>query len=76
MAELKVTFDRDADAAYIYLEPSESTSPAKQIVLEDESVRAMIIFDVSQSGQLLGIEVLGAVAAVPAELLEQAEQIG
>lgn len=75
MAELRVTFDRRANAAYIYLEPSESTPPAKQVLLEDDGVNGMVIFDVTEKGRMLGIEVLGATKALPYDLLEQAERI-
>ncbi len=75
MAELRVTFDRSANAAYIYLEPSATTPPARQVVLEERGVNGMVVIDVTKKGRMLGIEILGATKALPYELLEQAERI-
>jgi uncharacterized protein YuzE len=72
MTEMQLTFDRRANAAYTYIEASETTPPAKQILIEDSSVRGMVIIDVNAKGRMLGIKVLGAAKALPYELLEKA----
>ena len=75
MVDLRVTFDRSANAAYIYLEPTEKTPPARQILVEERGVGGMVILDVTAKGRLIGIEVIGATGALPYELLEKAERI-
>jgi uncharacterized protein YuzE len=73
---MKVTYDRLADAAYIYLrterQPGQS---ARTYACDPKAVRGMINLDFDAEGHLLGIEVLPA-RLLPKELLDQAEIIG
>ena len=74
---MKVTYDKSANAAYIYLidhlPPGgvDKTYPCDPI-----EVDGMINLDFDKSGKLIGIEVLDAAKKLPENLLSQAEIIG
>ena len=58
---VEITFDPEADAAYLTIvdriEPGEAVA---QVVVEDDRLRGEVILDLDEAGQLLGVEVLGA----------------
>lgn len=71
---MRITYDPEADAAYVYL-VSEITegSVAQQV----HSIRlphnnGEVTLDLDNTGHILGIEILGATASLPAELLDTA----
>jgi uncharacterized protein YuzE len=65
---MKVTYDKEVDAAYIYLDETvESKSERTKQIKED------IILDFDKKGQLIGIEVLNAKKQLPKRVLEKAE---
>ena len=68
---LKITYDNEADAAYIYLTPSEPQdgTATKQIEVQAD-LDAEIILDVTDANKLQGIEILGASNCLPEELLK------
>jgi uncharacterized protein YuzE len=70
---LRVTFDRGADAAYIYLTDIRPSSVDRTVMVD--GIPEFINLDFDDAGRVLGIEVLGATACLPPELLEQAERI-
>jgi uncharacterized protein YuzE len=53
---MKFTYDKEADAAYIYLEESISKGQSKKTIELNEN----IILDLDDNGKLLGIEILDA----------------
>jgi uncharacterized protein YuzE len=61
---LDITYDPEADAAYIQLDPGE--------IVESEEVTAGIIFDYDREGRVLGIEVLHASKLLPVSALADA----
>lgn len=66
---MRVTYDPDADAAYLYLTDSLAAgAAARQLAVPDENPRFVLDFDSGDT--LLGIEVLGARQALPAAVLE------
>lgn len=68
---MKIEYDQEADAAYIYLkDPIEDGEASKQVVVSEE-----IILDYNSKGKLLGIEVLHAKKNLTKELLQQAESL-
>jgi uncharacterized protein YuzE len=73
---MRVTYDPEVDASYIYLraiEPggSKTTVPVR----EAEGVAAgNLILDFDADGRLIGIEVLCASRVLPCELLAEAER--
>lgn len=76
MAQLKVTYDEAANAAYIYLNPgAEGAKVARMYACNPIEVDGMINLDFDGSGRLLGIEVLAARTKLLPELLAMAEDI-
>jgi uncharacterized protein YuzE len=73
---LCITYDRRADAAYIYLTeigPGEVTSGS---TLDRHMDMASVNCDFNDADQLVGIEVLGASRVLSPDLLAGAEQLG
>ena len=72
---MRVTFDRSANAAYIYLTTIPPGGAARQHVVDERHARGQIILDLDSKGRLIGVEVLNATAALPVEVLDAAERI-
>lgn len=78
MANLKVTYDKAAGAAYIYLTDPTSPAAAKSSFMyacDPLKVNGMINLDFDAEGRLIGVEVLDARAKLPPHLLDQAERL-
>ena len=73
---MRVTYDISADAAYIYLREIGPGEAAATLPLDPIEAHGTINLDLDADGRLIGIEVLGASAALPRELLDRAEIIG
>ena len=74
---MKITLDRRADAAYIYLRDIPPGDVESTYGCDPSEIYGhMIHLDFDSSGILIGIEVLDASKALPKELLDQAEIIG
>lgn len=72
---MRVTYDRSVDAAYIYLaDPIEPGGAAFTYACDPNEVGGMIHLDFSDTGRLLGIEVLAASKLLPGDLLDRAEE--
>ncbi len=74
---LEITFDREADAAYISLEPS---SLLTGLHLSTPSARVQeltqgINIHLDGEGRILGIEILGAKTLLPETLLSRAQDM-
>lgn len=69
--QLRVTFDSDVNAAYIYLgdEPESGWRRGKTILLDPIAVGRMINLDLDQDGRLMGLEVLDARSVLSDKLL-------
>ena len=73
---MRITYDSETDAAYIYLVNSVRPGEAKKTYVCDPSeMNGMINLDFDAFGRLLGIEVLCARQQLPPELLDQAERL-
>ncbi|MCH0540407.1 DUF2283 domain-containing protein [Streptomyces sp. MUM 203J] len=71
---MQIEYDRENDVAYVSLVPGiEDGAAVSQVTVGAPGVEAELTLDFDASGQLLGIEVLGARAALPAELLAGGE---
>ena len=67
---MSITYDREADAAYIYLVPKElARRVANTYACDPQEVKGQIQLDFDESGQLIGIEVLDASRLLPEEVL-------
>ncbi|WP_149823548.1 DUF2283 domain-containing protein [Streptomyces tailanensis] len=77
MADVRVTYDRTADAAYVYLADPQAraTASAAMYPCDPVQVGGMINLDFDEQGRLIGVEVLGASAKLPTYLLESAERL-
>ena len=66
---MRVTYDADADAAYLYI-LEDGDSPVATTVCGEEAAEG-INLDFDAEGRLLGIEILDAEARLPANLLQR-----
>ena len=74
---MKVTLDRSADAAYIYLaEIGPGEAVQTHAIFPSEVGGHMINLDFDRNWRLLGVEILDASKALPSQVLDQAEVIG
>ncbi|MFF3946880.1 DUF2283 domain-containing protein [Streptomyces sp. NPDC001902] len=76
MADVRVTYDKTANAAYVYLtEPQARVKSARVYPCNPVDVDGMINLDFDEQGRLIGIEVLAASSKLPAYLLQSAERL-
>lgn len=74
MADVEVTYDQKANAAYIsFADPQARPKVARMYPCDPVEVGGMINLDFDESGRLIGIEVLGATSKLPRRLLDAAE---
>lgn len=66
---LVVTYDSDADAAYIYLEHPATPGASGRIVPFDPR-EGIFNLDIDRDAHILGLEILGARRHLPSALLE------
>ena len=77
VADVRVTYDAEADAAYLHLAgPRAEPKVARMYPCDPVQVEGMINLDFDEAGHLVGIEVLAARSKLPGHLLETAERIG
>jgi uncharacterized protein YuzE len=70
---MRVTYDPDADAAYIYLTDIREGGVSASRVVDQPMDRASVHVEFDDRNRLIGIEVLGASRGLPAETLKAAE---
>lgn len=74
---MKITYDKSADAAYIYL--IENITPGwvkKTYPCDPTEVQGMINLDFTEDGRLGGIEIIGASKKLSQDILNKADIIG
>ncbi len=64
---IEATYDRQVDAAYIRLKEIAPGGVAKTYTCDVDEVGGEINLDFDQNGRLVGIEILGAFALLPAD---------
>ncbi len=70
---MKVTYNKEADAVYIYFTDSDEAGEVKKTYLCDPTeVKGMINLDFDKDGKFIGIEVLDASKKLPPEFLQAA----
>ena len=74
MTSMRVTYDSEADAAYIALKPTGPGEARRQVPVKSDEAAGKIILDLDGEGRLIGVEVLKAARGLPRELLDQAER--
>lgn len=60
--KVRATYDRDADAAYIYLSApdAETLGPMHAVPVDPSEIDGMVNLDIDPEGRLAGIEILDA----------------
>ena len=66
---MRITYDPQTDAAYIYLKEISPGSVRKTYPCDPREVGGMINLDFDSEGILVGIEVIGASKRLPSSLL-------
>jgi uncharacterized protein YuzE len=76
VAEVKVTYDKTVDAAYVHFtDPQDCVNSAQMYPCDPVDVDGMINLDFDEQGRLIGIEVLAASSKLPEYLLKSAERL-
>ncbi|MGW1360581.1 DUF2283 domain-containing protein [Streptomyces chartreusis] len=76
VANVKVTYDKTANAAYVYFtDPEVRVKVAHMYPCDPVDVDGLINLDFDDQGRLIGIEVLAASSKLPGYLLESAERL-
>jgi len=68
---LLVSYDSEADAAYIRLQREISGDVDRTVMVDPSEIDGMINLDLDLHGRVLGIEVLDASKKLPMEMLRQ-----
>ena len=72
---MRITFDPDADAAYIYIKDQLGFGEVKETHLCDvQAQEGAVILAFDEEGRLVGVEILGARQLIPGEVLASAER--
>lgn len=72
---MRLTYDADADAAYVYLvDTIGGGEVARTVASMLDLDQAFISFDFDAGGKVLGVEILGASRVLAAETLRAAEE--
>ena len=71
---IKIRYDEEVDAAYIYLAEIGSGGVEKTYPCNPLEVNGEINLDFDKDGRLIGIEILGASKKLPKEILDQADK--
>lgn len=71
---MRVTYDPEADAAFVYLTEIGTGGAASSAILDREIREGAVIAVFDHDDKLVGIEVLGASRVLPREVLDAAER--
>ena len=72
---MKITYDPEVDAAYIYLADIEPGGVKRTYECDPGEVGTMVNLDFDGEGRIVGVEVLSASAHLPKAALKQATKI-
>ncbi|MFC9626376.1 DUF2283 domain-containing protein [Streptomyces sp. NPDC056930] len=76
MADVRVTYDKTANAAYVYLtDPQVRAKSSRMYPCDPVEVGGVINLDFDEQGRLIGIEVLAANSKLPEYLLKSSEHL-
>jgi uncharacterized protein YuzE len=74
---MRITFDPEADAAYIYVEDHLGFGEVAETHMCDVEVKeGAVILAFSEAGHLVGVEILGAAKLLSEDVLKTAERPG
>ena len=68
---MKITYDKEVDAAYVYLSESIRDGESERTIQLNDN----IILDFDKNGKLLGVEILDASKILSKEVIVKAQQI-
>jgi uncharacterized protein YuzE len=69
---MRLTYDSEVDAAYLYLAEDIGAGEAKtQIPVDDDRLNGTVVLDLDWDGRVLGIEILGASLLLPHDILDE-----
>lgn len=71
MVNMRLEYDKEVDAAYIYLEQSIKDGEVKKTIELNEN----IILDFDDKGKLLGVEILDASTILNKKVILEAQEI-
>jgi uncharacterized protein YuzE len=71
---MRLTYDDEADAAYLELEDIAEGTAVENVVVERPG-RGDIVLDFDAAGRLLGVEVIGATGLLRPTALDAAERL-
>jgi uncharacterized protein YuzE len=75
MAAVRLTYDAEADAAFVYLVDRIGPGEAPRSIMCDlEIEQGAVILLLNKHDQVVGVEVLGASRLLPPEILESAKR--
>jgi uncharacterized protein YuzE len=74
MVPVRITYDPEADAVFIYLTEIPPGGAAASAVLDRYMDNASVIAVFNDANQLVGVEVLGASRGLPPDVLASAER--
>lgn len=69
--DIKVTYDKQADAAYIYL----TQVPPGAAVRQVDAIAGTVVLDFDAGDRLIGLEVLSASKVLPPDVCALAQQL-
>jgi uncharacterized protein YuzE len=69
---IELTYDEEANAAYLELAPKDDTIRRRQVWASPEGLSYDLVLDVDLDGRMLGIEIIGARDALRQEILDTA----
>jgi uncharacterized protein YuzE len=72
---MRITFDPEADAAYVFLEHNIATGAAVENVVVGREGKGDLVLDFDADGYLLGVEIIGATELVHRSVLAAAERL-
>ncbi|WP_436528348.1 DUF2283 domain-containing protein [Actinoplanes sp. HUAS TT8] len=70
--DLELTYDEEANAAYLELAPKDDQPRLRQVWASTEGLNFDLVLDIGADGRLMGIEVIGARDALSKEILDAA----
>jgi uncharacterized protein YuzE len=67
----EVTYDREANMAYVRVVESEPGSSVKQVVVHDDELPSVVVIDIDRDGRIRGFELFDASQSLPVKLLDE-----
>ena len=70
---MRITFDHDANTAYLALTHQHTGDVRHSIIVEDAMVAGEVVLDFDAGGRLIGIDIRNATRLLPPEVLTRAD---